>query len=74
MEVCMLSFTFRGHSVGRPKRRQIDPLITRFWAKGARLWAMSLGSRADRIQGEASHRGRALSLIDTGGIIPNDAK
>jgi GTP-binding protein len=31
------------------------------------------GITRDRIQGTASHRGRSFELIDTGGIIPNDA-
>ncbi len=32
------------------------------------------GITRDRIQGEAAHRGRRFELIDTGGIIPNDAE
>ncbi len=32
------------------------------------------GITRDRIHGEASHRGRRFELIDTGGIIPNDAE
>jgi GTPase len=32
------------------------------------------GITRDRIQGEASYRGRRFELIDTGGIIPNDAE
>jgi GTP-binding protein len=31
------------------------------------------GITRDRIHGEAEHRGRPFELIDTGGIIPNDA-
>lgn len=31
------------------------------------------GITRDRIHGEASHRGRRFELVDTGGIIPNDA-
>src|ERR1700687_4024145 len=31
------------------------------------------GITRDRIQGEAVYRGRRFHLIDTGGIIPNDA-
>lgn len=30
------------------------------------------GITRDRIRGEATHRGKAFELIDTGGIIPND--
>lgn len=32
------------------------------------------GITRDRIHGEAVHRGRRFELIDTGGIIPNDAE
>jgi GTPase len=32
------------------------------------------GITRDRIIGEAAHRGRKFELIDTGGIIPNDAE
>src|SRR5436190_5535740 len=32
------------------------------------------GITRDRIYGEANHRGRRFELIDTGGIIPNDAE
>lgn len=32
------------------------------------------GITRDRIYGEATHRGRKFELIDTGGIIPNDAE
>jgi len=32
------------------------------------------GITRDRIQGDAAHRGRRFELIDTGGIIPNDAE
>ena len=32
------------------------------------------GITRDRIHGEAEHRGRPFELIDTGGIIPNDAE
>ena len=32
------------------------------------------GITRDRIQGRGDHRGRAFDLIDTGGIIPNDAE
>ncbi len=32
------------------------------------------GITRDRIQGEAEHRGKKFELIDTGGIIPNDAE
>src|SRR5215470_5884765 len=32
------------------------------------------GITRDRIHGEAIHRGRKFELIDTGGIIPNDAE
>ena len=32
------------------------------------------GITRDRIHGEALHRGRKFELIDTGGIIPNDAE
>jgi len=32
------------------------------------------GITRDRIHGEATHRGRRFELIDTGGIIPNDAE
>ena len=32
------------------------------------------GITRDRIQGEAIYRGRRFHLIDTGGIIPNDAE
>jgi GTP-binding protein len=32
------------------------------------------GITRDRIHGEAEHRGRRFELIDTGGIIPNDAE
>src|ERR1700686_633360 len=32
------------------------------------------GITRDRIQGEAVYRGRKFHLIDTGGIIPNDAE
>jgi len=31
------------------------------------------GITRDRIYGEANHRGRRFELIDTGGIIPDDA-
>src|SRR6476620_9875327 len=32
------------------------------------------GITRDRIHGEATHRGRKFELIDTGGIVPNDAE
>src|SRR6202453_3583818 len=32
------------------------------------------GITRDRIQGEATYLGRRFTLIDTGGIIPNDAE
>ncbi|MGH9630160.1 MAG: GTPase, partial [Bryobacteraceae bacterium] len=32
------------------------------------------GITRDRIYGEARHRGRRFEVIDTGGIIPNDAE
>src|SRR5579872_2647377 len=32
------------------------------------------GITRDRIQGETEHEGRQFELVDTGGIIPNDAE
>jgi len=72
MEVCMLSLP-SVVIVGRPNVGK-STLFNAILGQRRSIVGDEPGITRDRIQGEASHRGRRFELIDTGGIIPNDAE
>jgi GTP-binding protein len=59
--------------VGRPNVGK-STLFNAILGKRRSLVGDEPGMTRDRIHGEGEYRGRRFELIDTGGIIPNDAE
>src|SRR5277367_4977376 len=72
MEVCMISLP-SVVIVGRPNVGK-STLFNAILGQRRSIVGDEPGITRDRIQGEAVHRGRHFEVIDTGGIIPNDAE